>query len=519
MKSQYLSSSFSRVACAFVVTGAAALSIGGCPPTTPPGGGGGTGVTQAQVDQLIADNFNAVNRDLALWNIQPGLGTVMIEYGKRFALLKFAADSGDWGMAQYQLKEAIEIQEVGETTRPANAALLKNFEDTNLAPLSAAIQAKDATAFNTAFTQAIAGCNACHVATGHDYVVIQPPTVQPEDFLLLAASDTQTSSPSTPTTPPTPGTTPLSWAELTQTVDDVFNTVDRNLALWNIQPGLGTVMMEYGKRLALIKFAADAGDWGMAQYQLKEAIEIQEVGETTRPARAPLLKNFEQTYLDPLSTAINAQDSTAFGTAYTQAISGCNACHVATGFSFVRFQSPPTQPQTFLVLGPSDVTPPSTTPPSTPATPTFPSGNPTEADATTLIQDKLNTLDRDLALWNIQPGLGTVMQEYGHRFALTSLAADAGNWGMAAYQLKEAIEIQEVGETTRPARADLLKNFEHTNLDPLSAAITAQDTAAFHTAYTQAIAGCNACHVSTGFSFVVVQNPPDSPADFLKLAN
>ncbi len=500
-----------------IILSSALLCEFGCPgvPAPPPTA---EGVTEGDAQQLIADGFNTVNRDLALWNIQPGLGTVMIEYGKRFTLLKFAADAGDWGMAQYQFKEALEIQEVGETTRPANADLLKNFEHTYLDAVSAAIENQDATAFNTAYTQAIPGCNACHVATGHEYVVIQPALTQPEDFLLLSASDKQTAPAPSPATPPTPGgSTPLAWTELSQLVDDAFNAVDRQLALWNIQPGLGTVMMEYGKRFALVKFAADAGDWGMAQYQLKEAVEIQEVGETTRPARAALLKSFEQTYLDPLSAAIENQDATAFNTAFTQAIAGCNACHTAAGFSFVRVQSPPTQPEAFLVLGATDATTATTTPPSTPTPPTFPPGLPTATDATALIEDRLNTLDRSLALWNIQPGLGTVMMEYGHRFALIGLAADAGNWGMAAYQLKEALEIQEVGETTRPANADLLKSFEHTYLDAVSAAIDAQDAAAFTTAYTQAIPGCNACHVATGHAYVVVQKAPQSPADFLKL--
>ncbi len=42
------------------------------------------GVTALEVQQLITDTFAVSNRDLTLWDIQPGLGTVMIEYGKRF---------------------------------------------------------------------------------------------------------------------------------------------------------------------------------------------------------------------------------------------------------------------------------------------------------------------------------------------------------------------------------------------------------------------------------------------------
>ena len=128
--------------------------------------------------------------------------------------------------------------------------------------------------------------------------------------------------------------------------------------LAEIQPGLGTVMLEYGKRFAMVKMAADAEDWGMAQYQLHEAVEIQEVGEATRPGKADMLSSFEHGYLDSLAKTIEAKDKAAFDAAYTQAITGCNACHVATGHAYVRFQTPQTSPEPFLKLAPSDPTAP-----------------------------------------------------------------------------------------------------------------------------------------------------------------
>jgi hypothetical protein len=48
----------------------------------------------------------------------------------------------------------------------------------------------------------------------------------------------------------------------------------------------------------------------MANYQHDEKLEIQEVGETTRPNRAPMLNAFEDNYLAPLDAAILAKDKT-----------------------------------------------------------------------------------------------------------------------------------------------------------------------------------------------------------------
>jgi hypothetical protein len=117
--------------------------------------------------------------------------------------------------------------------------------------------------------------------------------------------------------------------------------------LSDIQPGLGTIMIEYGHRMAALWFAEQAANWDLAQYQLNEMREIQEVGETTRPARAPALKSFESSFLDPLEDQIKARDKAKFESAYTSAIQGCNSCHgsqtsgdFAQGFKFIKVQIP-----------------------------------------------------------------------------------------------------------------------------------------------------------------------------------
>ncbi len=98
----------------------------------------------------------------------------------------------------------------------------------------------------------------------------------------------------------------------------------------NIQPGLGTVMIEYAIRFDNLWFAAQKSNWAMVSYQIDEMREIQEVGEITRSNRAAMLKNFESSFLDPLATAAKNKDLTAFTTAYDGAIGGCNACHAAS---------------------------------------------------------------------------------------------------------------------------------------------------------------------------------------------
>ncbi len=118
--------------------------------------------------------------------------------------------------------------------------------------------------------------------------------------------------------------------------------------LASIQPGLGTVMHEMAYRFTNTYWAANGGNWGLAQYQLKELLEAQEIGEITRPQHAPMLKANEQTYLAPLAKAIEKQDIQQFNHRFSEAVNGCNACHTALGYGFIQFKPSKLPKQEFL---------------------------------------------------------------------------------------------------------------------------------------------------------------------------
>ncbi len=123
-------------------------------------------------------------------------------------------------------------------------------------------------------------------------------------------------------------------------------TEEQLKTLADLQPGLGTVMIEYSTRYTNLYYAANGGNWDLAAYELKEAREIQEVGETTRPGRAAALKTFEKSAFDPLEAAIKAKDLKKFEEAFQKGVQRCNGCHVAQGFAYIKYQLPgaPTLP-------------------------------------------------------------------------------------------------------------------------------------------------------------------------------
>lgn len=122
------------------------------------------------------------------------------------------------------------------------------------------------------------------------------------------------------------------------------STDEKIKRLSDLQPGLGTVMMEYGARFTNAYYAAKGGNFALAQYMIKEMKEIQEVGETTRPARAQLLKTFETNYLDKLDAAAKAKDWPQYSKLMPQVVNACNQCHVKVEMAYIVYQVPSTPP-------------------------------------------------------------------------------------------------------------------------------------------------------------------------------
>jgi outer membrane murein-binding lipoprotein Lpp len=161
--------------------------------------------------------------------------------------------------------------------------------------------------------------------------------------LLLAGCSSAASTTSTNNT---------AVSDLTKKVDAVQQFVD--VQKKSVNPGLGTVMIEYSQRFSKAWFAAQAKNWDLVKYQVNEMKEIQETGEIDRPNNANSLKAFEAGFLDPLQKAAENKDMTAFSAAYDKAILGCNSCHTGTknsefsSFKFVKIQKPKTPPVDYL---------------------------------------------------------------------------------------------------------------------------------------------------------------------------
>lgn len=142
-----------------------------------------------------------------------------------------------------------------------------------------------------------------------------------------------------------PVETPISAAQklaVDQAINDKLNTSDSNLTLWYLQAGTGPRMDDLLRHFNILWFAAQAGNWGAADFEVGDQVESTVNRINARNTRlAPAMNAWMQDGIRPLEDAIKAQDLNQFDAAYDHAVAGCNSCHAgqtAGGISLKVFK-------------------------------------------------------------------------------------------------------------------------------------------------------------------------------------
>lgn len=119
-----------------------------------------------------------------LVELQPGLGRLMPEVSRRYWILFYAAQGGNWDLARYQWRALQHLFTIGALLRPKMAKHLQAFQVGTMQPLEAALEARDWAAFEQGFREGIERANRFHQATGHGEVRWQLPPDAPRDLDL-----------------------------------------------------------------------------------------------------------------------------------------------------------------------------------------------------------------------------------------------------------------------------------------------------------------------------------------------
>jgi len=106
-----------------------------------------------------------------------GLGEIMTLQQLRHIKLWFAGHAGNWALADYEVGELNEGFE--EVDKLLGGGTVDKMVGAPLKELQKAVDDKNSTAFAAAYDRLSAGCNACHHALDHAFIVIQRPTTLP----------------------------------------------------------------------------------------------------------------------------------------------------------------------------------------------------------------------------------------------------------------------------------------------------------------------------------------------------
>jgi len=116
------------------------------------------------------------------------------------------------------------------------------------------------------------------------------------------------------------------------------------------------------------------------------------------------------------------------------------------------------------------------------------------------------------------PGLGEIMTLQQMRHTKLWLAGEAGNWDLAAYEIKElgegfddVVRFHPTHEESPVAPKDAIPRMVTVPLMEVGAAVDKKDTKGFEQAYDKLTSACNDCHRATNFAFNRVQRPAMNP--------
>lgn len=110
--------------------------------------------------------------------------------------------------------------------------------------------------------------------------------------------------------------------------------------LGRTQAGMGRLMPEVGARVWKLWYAAEAGNWPLARYELEEAVSLMELGAFVRPKYDRTMSQFLADDLAPVAVAIEDADWAAFATAFDRMVEAANRYHGVYNKGFIRWRLP-----------------------------------------------------------------------------------------------------------------------------------------------------------------------------------
>jgi hypothetical protein len=114
--------------------------------------------------------------------------------------------------------------------------------------------------------------------------------------------------------------------------------------LVSIQPGLARLMPDIGARMWKCFYAAQAGNWENAAWQLREVRKLFGLGMTTRPKYSDDISAFLDEELEPIVAAVEEQNWEHFEIKFNHAVDSGNSFHKSYKKPWIKWKLPNNPP-------------------------------------------------------------------------------------------------------------------------------------------------------------------------------
>jgi hypothetical protein len=125
----------------------------------------------AKIEKL-EHQIEALQARIASLEARQTFATFMPDYAERFHVMHRAGESGDWAVASHELEEMKRITGISPSIDGEKGALMQGMMAPSFDALEDAIEHNSHEKFVKALTQTINTCNACHTATGSEFIQV-----------------------------------------------------------------------------------------------------------------------------------------------------------------------------------------------------------------------------------------------------------------------------------------------------------------------------------------------------------
>ena len=133
---------------------------------------------QPNNESKLLSRIDSLEKKLAN-TYSPGLGEFMNGIQAHHAKLWYAWENKNWKLAEFEVEEILElVEDIQKYKADRKETKLMNMVNPSLDKVKLAIDNKNLISFKSSFTELTNTCNSCHLATEHEFNVVQVPTMQ-----------------------------------------------------------------------------------------------------------------------------------------------------------------------------------------------------------------------------------------------------------------------------------------------------------------------------------------------------